>query len=110
MTPADDGDASDVNSTRRWVGSFWSRAVTTPALSKVEQAILDILAGFPGEEVLGRDLRGLLRSRGFRRSAPALVFTMMSLEDKGLVTCREELRFMDGVEIRERYYSSREND
>ena len=42
--------------------------------------------------ILGGDLRGLLRSRGFRRSAPALVFTMLSLEDKGLVTCREEVR------------------
>src|SRR5436309_2299796 len=41
--------------------------------------ILDILANLPGDEVLGRDLRGLLRSRGFRRSAPALVFTMMSI-------------------------------
>ena len=84
--------------------------MNAPALSKVEQAILDILASFPGEEVLGRDLRGYLRSRGFRRSAPALIFTMMSLEDKGLVTCREDVRCVDGVEIRERYYSSRERD
>ena len=84
--------------------------MTIPALSQVEQAILDILADFSGEEVLGRDLRGLLRSRGFRRSAPALVFTMMSLEDKGLVTCREEVRCVDGTEIRERYYSSRGKD
>jgi hypothetical protein len=83
--------------------------VTTP-LSLGEQAILDILAHFPGEEVLGRDLRGLLRSRGFRRSAPALVFTMMSLEDKGLVTCREEVRVIDGVEINERYYRGRGED
>jgi hypothetical protein len=30
---------------------------------------------------------------------------MMSLEDKGLVTCREEVRVVDGVEIRERYYT-----
>jgi len=81
-----------------------------PILTLIEQAILDILAGFPGEEVLGRDLRGLLRSRGFRRSAPALVFTLVSLEDKELVTCREDVRFMDGVEIRERSYSSREKD
>lgn len=78
--------------------------MTTPALSKVEQVILDLLASYPGDEILGRDLRGLLRSRGFRRSAPALVFTMMSLEDKGLVTCREEARVIDGVELRERYY------
>jgi hypothetical protein len=79
--------------------------VTAPALSKAEQAILDILAGYPGDEISGRDLRGQLRRRGFRRSAPALVFTMMSLEDKGLVTCREEVRILEGLEIRERYYS-----
>jgi hypothetical protein len=85
----------------------WRRAVTTPALSMIEQAILDILAGCPGGDVPGRDLRGMLRSRGFRRSAPALVFTMMSLEDKGLVTCREEVYVVDGVEIRERYYTAR---
>jgi len=80
--------------------------MTTPMLSKVEQAILDILADFGGEEVLGRDLRGLLGSRGFRRSAPAFVFTMMNLEDKGLVTCREEVRVVEGVEVRDRYYST----
>ena len=84
--------------------------MTTPALSKVEQAILDILATFSGEEVLGRDLRGLLRSRGFRRSAPALIFTMMSLEDKGLVSCREEVNVLGGVEIRDRYYQIRTGD
>src|SRR5262249_14372752 len=96
----------------RWDTSrrSWGRAMNAPALSKVEQAILDILASFPGEEVLGRDLGGYLRSRGSRRSAPALIFTMMSLEDKGLVTCREDVRCVDGVEIRERYYSSRERD
>jgi hypothetical protein len=82
----------------------WTCAMTTPTLSKVEQVILDILAHFPGEEVLGRDLRGLLGSRGFRRSAPAFVFTMMNLEDKGLVACREEVRVVDGVEVRDRYY------
>jgi hypothetical protein len=57
--------------------------VAAPALSSVDQAILDILASHPGEEVLGRDLRGLLRGRGFRTSAPALIFTMISLEAKG---------------------------
>jgi len=81
--------------------------MNAPALSKVERAILDILAGFSGDEVPGRELRGLLRSRGFRRSAPALVFTMLSLEDKELVSCREEVRVVDGVEIRDRYYSSK---
>jgi hypothetical protein len=83
----------------------WRNAVTALALSKVEQAILAILASFPGDEITGRDLRGQLRRRGFRRSAPALVFTMMSLEDKGLVTCREEVRIHESVEIRERHYS-----
>jgi hypothetical protein len=75
-----------------------------PALSHVERAILDILGCSPEEEVQGRDLRGLLRSRGFRRSAPALIFTMLNLEDKGMVRCREEVRVVDGVEIRDRYY------
>jgi hypothetical protein len=80
--------------------------VTAPALSRVEQAVLGILESCPGEEVSGRDLRGLLRIRGFRRSAPALVFTLLGLEDKGLVTCREEVRVVEGVEIRDRYYSA----
>lgn len=75
-----------------------------PALTQVEVVILDILEGYPGEEIDGRKLRGLLRSRGFRRSAPAFVFTMMSLEDKGLVACRAENREAEGVEIRDRYY------
>jgi hypothetical protein len=52
----------------------------------------------------GRELRGLLSKRGFRRSAPALVFTMMNLADKGLVECREEVTVVDGVEVRDRYY------
>ena len=81
--------------------------MTTPALTNVEQVILAILADCPGEEVLGRELRSLVQRRGFRRSAPAFVFTMMSLEDKGLVTCREEVRVVDGVEIRERFYTRR---
>ena len=78
--------------------------MTTPALTNVEQAVLDILADFPGEEVQGRDLRGLLQRRGFRRSAPAFVFTMMRLEDKGLISCRQEVRVVQGLEITERYY------
>jgi hypothetical protein len=45
-------------------------------------------------------------SRGFRRSAPALVFTMMNLADKGLAACREEIRVVDGVEVKDRYYRS----
>ena len=77
---------------------------TQRALTNVEQAVLDILADFPGEEVQGRDLRGLLQRRGFRRSAPAFVFTMMRLEDKGLISCRQEVRVVQGLEIAERFY------
>jgi hypothetical protein len=73
-------------------------------LTKVEQVILDVLADFPGEEVLGPDLRRLVQQRGFRRSAPSFVFTMMSLVDKGLVLCREDARKIGGVEIKDRYY------
>jgi hypothetical protein len=72
------------------------------ALTRIEHAILGLLAS--GEEVSGRELRGWLTHRGFRRSAPAFVFTMMALADKGLVECREEVSMMDGVEIRDRYY------
>jgi hypothetical protein len=74
------------------------------SLTKVEQAVLGVLASYPGEEVSGRELRGLLSNRGFRRSAPAFVFTMMNLADKGLVECREEVMVIDGVEVRDRYY------
>jgi hypothetical protein len=84
----------------------FDRYVDRQVLNMVELAILDILADSPGEEIPGWDLRGLLRSRGFRRSAPALVFTMMNLEDKGVVKCREVVRTVNGVEIRERYYRS----
>ena len=80
--------------------------MTAPGLTSVERAILDILARRPGAEVPGRELRGLLRGRGFRRSAPALVFTLLSPEDKGLVACREEARVVDGLEVRDRFYSS----
>jgi hypothetical protein len=74
-------------------------------LNKVEQAILEILAEFEGAEVVGQDLRTLLQNRGFRRSAPSFVFTMMSLADKGLVVCREDARMVDGLEIKDRFYS-----
>jgi repressor of nif and glnA expression len=83
---------------------LWEDAVSTPTLTRVEQAILDILEDYPGS-VSARELRSRLRSRGFRRTAPALVFTMMRLEDKGLVRCLEEVREADGIEIRERCYS-----
>lgn len=74
-------------------------------LTKVEVAILEILESCRGDEILGRELRGLLKRREFKRSAPAFVFTMMSLEDKGLVTCREEVNFFENLESTERYYS-----
>jgi repressor of nif and glnA expression len=79
--------------------------VTVPTLTRVELAILEILENYRDDEIQGRELRGLLSNRGFRRSAPAFVFTMMSLEDKGLVTCREDVYCVDGLEIKERYYS-----
>jgi hypothetical protein len=72
-------------------------------LTKAEQAILDLLESYP-DEAPGRELRGLLSNRGFRRSAPAFVFTMMNLADKGLIKCREEVAVIDGVEVRDRYY------
>jgi repressor of nif and glnA expression len=78
--------------------------VAAPALSKVEQAILAILDSHPDEEVSGRSLRTLLQNRGFRRTAPAFAFTMMSLEDKGLIACREVVRVVEGVAVTHRSY------
>jgi hypothetical protein len=78
------------------------------ALSKVEQVILHLLGSYPGEEVPGRVLRGLLGNRGFRRTAPAFVFTLKNLEDKGLISCREEINVIDGVEVRDRFYQIKE--
>ena len=76
--------------------------MTPPTLSRVEVAILEMLVS--DQEILERELRQLLKRRGFRRSAPAFVFTMMKLEDTGLVTRREEVSFLGGMEIKERYY------
>ena len=73
----------------------------SPPLAKVEQAIVGILDNWPEEEIAERALRSLLRNAGFRRSAPALYFTMMALADKA---CREDVRVVDGVEIRDRHY------
>lgn len=78
--------------------------MAAPSVSAIEQTILDILAGCPDGEIWGRDLRGLLRDRGFRRSAPALVFTLLRLQDKGLVEVREEVQTRGGVPARERFY------
>jgi hypothetical protein len=75
-----------------------------PTLTKIEQTILDILSDFPGYEASERDLRTLVQNRGFRRSAPAFVLTMENLADKGLVSCREEVRKTDVTEVRDRYY------
>jgi hypothetical protein len=78
--------------------------VTPPTLTRVEMAIVEILERYQGNEIRERELRGLLKRCGFRRSAPAFVFTMMGLEDKGLVTCREEVNFLESMQIRERFY------
>ena len=78
--------------------------MSLPNLSKVEQAIIDILADHPSDEVPSQELRRHLRSRGFRRSAPALVFTMMQLEDKGLVCSREVVDVVGSIEVSHRYY------
>jgi hypothetical protein len=83
--------------------------MTRATLTRVERAILEVLHSSPDEEVPARELRGLLQNRGFRRTAPSLVFTMMQLQDKGLVTCREEVRSLDGVEWTERYYRTTRN-
>jgi hypothetical protein len=76
----------------------------TRSLSGVEQAILETLDGYPDEEIPAWDLRGLSSSRGFRRTAPSLVFTMLSLVDKRLLTCSEEVRVVGGVEVKGRLY------
>jgi DNA-binding transcriptional ArsR family regulator len=83
--------------------------VTAQPLTRIEQAIVQILDIDSRREVLGREMRSLLRRLGFRRSAPALVFTMKSLEDKGLVDCREEIRIVDGVTVTDRYYRAAAN-
>jgi hypothetical protein len=75
-------------------------------LSRVEQAIVTILHHWPDEEIPGRVLRTLVQNSGFRRSAPAFYFTMMGLEDKGLVASRERIRECEGSQIKDRYYRS----
>jgi hypothetical protein len=42
--------------------------VPTPGLTRVERAIIEILESYQGGEVSGRELRGLVQSRGFRRT------------------------------------------
>jgi hypothetical protein len=72
-------------------------------LTRIERTVLAILECCAAD-VSGRELRSLIRQAGFRRSAPAFVFTMLRMADKGLVVCREELCRIDGVEFTERYY------
>jgi hypothetical protein len=72
-------------------------------LTRIERAVLAILDCRTGD-VSGRELRSLVRRAGFRRSAPAFVFTMLNMADKGLVICREEVCLVEGVEFTERYY------
>jgi len=77
---------------------------TMSTLTRIEQTILDILSDFPGYEASEKDLRTLVQNRGFRRSAPAFVFTMMNLVEKGLVACREEVRITEMARVRDRFY------
>jgi hypothetical protein len=77
-------------------------------LTKIEQAILDILSDFPDYEISAQELRTLVQNRGFRRSAPAFVFTIENLVDKGLVVCRQEVRMTDMAEVRDRFYQIRQ--
>jgi len=79
-------------------------------LTKIEHTILDILSDFPDHEISGQDLRTLMQNRGFRRSAPAFVFTMQNLVEKGLVSCREEVRQTDMAEVCDRFYRIKQEE
>lgn len=72
-------------------------------LTRIERTILAVLE-CRAEDVSGRELRSLVRRAGYHRSAPAFVFTMLRMADKGLVVCREETRVVEGLEFKERYY------
>ena len=72
-------------------------------LLPIERTILAVLESRSGD-VPGRELRSLIRRAGYRRSAPAFVFTMLRMADKGLVVCREEARVNEGIEFKEWYY------
>jgi hypothetical protein len=70
-----------------------------------------VLPNLLGREFLGPSLIFIpMTNRGFRRPAPAFVFTMMAVEGKGLVSCRENVSELDGVEARDRYHRLREKD
>jgi hypothetical protein len=92
-----------VNSGDPWFLQLRIREIMS-TLTRIERSILDILSDFPGYEVSGQDLRTLVQNRGFRRTAPAFIFTMMNLVEKGLVACREEVRMTDMAEVRDRFY------
>jgi uncharacterized protein (DUF983 family) len=79
-------------------------------LAPIERTILAILIDDPNEDVSSRDLRYQLRHRGFDRTAPSLVFTMMRLEDRGLVASREVTSYQDGVQSMSRYYRALASD
>jgi uncharacterized protein (DUF983 family) len=79
-------------------------------LAPIERTILAILIDDPNEDVSGRDLRYQLRRRGFDRTAPSLVFTMMRLEDRGLVASREVATCKDGVQATSRFYRALASD
>jgi uncharacterized protein (DUF983 family) len=79
-------------------------------LAPIERTILAILIDDPNEDVSGRDLRYQLRRRGFDRTAPSLVFTMMRLEDRGLVASREVATYKDGVQGTSRFYRALATD
>jgi len=79
-------------------------------LAPIERTILAILIDDPNEDVSGRDLRNQLRRRGFDRTAPSLVFTMMRLEDRGLVVSREVTTRKDGAQSTSRFYRALASD
>src|SRR5215472_1993274 len=79
-------------------------------LAPIERTILAILVDDPNEDVSGRDLRYQLRRQGFDRTAPSLVFTMMRLEDRGLVASREVATYKDGVQTTSRFYRALASD
>jgi len=78
--------------------------------TKIELTILDILSDFPDYEVSGQDLRTLVQNRGFRRSAPAFVFTMQNLVEKGLVAYRETVRMTEMAVVRDRFYQFKQQE
>ncbi len=79
-------------------------------LAPIERTILEILIDDPDEDVSGRDLRSQLRRKGFDRTGPSLVFTMMRLEDRGLVASREVTTYRNGAQSTFRYYRALASD